>query len=137
GVDETRACLARLLEKIAALDQAGIGAPASMIATLIQDQEKLVPADRQETRQEDKDPPPLQVDSILQMNGLMLHQAVGQVAAQAAAFLLRATPWPTGSRHLQEYRLLFLEKYGEQAEVPLLDLLSPENGLDAPAGYER
>lgn len=137
GVDETRTHLARVLEKIAALDRTGIGAPVSMIATLVQDQEKLVSAGRQDTRQEDKDTLPLQVDSVLQMNGLALHRAIGCAAAQAAAFLLRATPQPTGSHHLQEYRLLFLEKYGEQAEMPLLDLLSPENGLDAPNGYKN
>src|SRR5581483_11174711 len=94
-------------------------------------------AERAPTPRDDPDALPLQVDSVLQVNTPLLHRSIGQVAAQAATFLLRQTPLPAGSHQLQEYRMLFLETYGEQAEVPLLDLLSPENGLDAPAGYQH
>ena len=79
----------------------------------------------------------MQVDSALQVHTPTLHRSLGQAAARAAEFLLRQTPLPGGLRHLQEYRELFLETYGEQAEVPLLDLLSPENGLDIPTGYQQ
>lgn len=130
GVDEIRTQLARVLENASALDNAGIGAPTSMISTLARQQDELVPV-------ESKEKLPLQVDAALPMQDSTLQRAIGQAAAQAAHFLLRQTPLPDGARHLQEYRSLFLEKYGEHAEVPLLDLLSPENGLDAPAGYEK
>lgn len=130
GVDELNAQLTRVLESAAALDCAGIGMQVHMMATLVEDQEKLVHA-------EGKDALPLQVDSVLDVKTPFLHRSIGQVAAQAAAFLLRQTPRPAGLPRLQDYRQLFLEKYGEQAEVPLLDLLSPENGLDAPAGYQQ
>ncbi len=137
GVGEIKTHLSRVLEESRALDRAGPGAPVSMITTLVQDQEKLVPTENKDASREDKNALPLQVDSALQVKATLLHQSIGQAAAHAATFLLRTTPLPTGLRNLQEYRLLFLEKYGEQAEVPLLDLLSSENGLDAPAGYER
>ena len=53
------------------------------------------------------------------------------------SLLLRFTPFPYGSPALQEYRQQFVEKYGVRAEVPLLELLSPELGLDAPTGYSQ
>lgn len=129
GVNELNEHLTHVLEGASALDRAGIGAPVSMISTLVQHQEDLVPAS--------KDRLPLQVDSALHVKTPTLHYAIGQAAAHVAEFLLRQTPLPNGLRHLQEYQALFLEKYGEQAEVSLLDLLSPENGLDAPASYQK
>lgn len=130
GVDEIKGQLTRVLEDISALDHTGIGSSIDMLATLVQHQEELVPA-------KNKEKLPLQVDSALPVKSPTLHQTIGQAATLAATFLLRQTPFAHGFSHLQEYRSLFLEKYGEHAEVPLLDLLSPENGLDAPAGYEK
>lgn len=130
GIDKLKTQLAGVLEEAAAFDAVGIGAPPGMLSTLVQRQNQLVST-------ETKDLLPLQVDSALHLHSPTLHLSIGQAAAQVATFLLRQTPLPHGFRPLQEYRFLFLEKYGEQAEVPLLDLLSPENGLDAPAGYER
>ncbi|HZR41764.1 MAG TPA: lantibiotic dehydratase, partial [Ktedonobacteraceae bacterium] len=66
-----------------------------------------------------------------------LHTRIGAIAAQAAELLLRLTPLPEGSPSLKEYRRRFLEKYGENAEVPVFELLSPEAGLGAPAGYTQ
>jgi len=129
GVDELKEKLDRVLEGTAALDRAGIGAPISMLFALVKAQEELSPVN--------KDKLPLQVDTALHLQSAALHQSLGEAAARAGEFLLRQTPLPTGSPHFQEYRLLFLEKYGEHAEVPLLDLLSAENGLDAPFTYEK
>lgn len=137
GVEEIKERLTRILDEAAALDHAGLGAPVDMISALVQDQVQLVPAESKETPQEDAHRLPLQVDSVLQVETPLLHQSIGQVAAQAATFLLRQAPLSADSRQLQDYRMLFLDTYGEQAEVPLLDLLSPENGLDAPAGYQH
>ncbi len=130
GGEKPKEQLARVLGGISTLDDAGIGAPISMISTLVRDQEELVPANGKEKL-------PLQVDSTLHVKTPLLHHSIGQAATHAAEFLLRQTPFPNGFRHLQEYRMLFLEKYSEWVEVPLLDLLSPENGLDAPPGYEN
>lgn len=129
GSEALKEQLTRVLAGATALDSAGVSAPLNMISTLVKDQEKLAETSKEKL--------PLQVDAALHIQSPILHQSVGQTAAHAAAFLLRQTPLPSGYHHLQEYRSLFLEKYGEQAEVPLLDLLSPENGLDAPAGYQK
>ncbi len=79
----------------------------------------------------------MQVDSTLLVQTPACTSCLDRLSARAAEFLLRRSPLPRGLRHLQEYRELFLETYGEQAEVPLLDLLSPENGLGTPTGYQQ
>jgi lantibiotic biosynthesis protein len=137
GIEEVKEHLARILDEATSLDCAGPDAHIGMVSTLVQDQERLLATKSKETPREDTGALPLQVDSVLQVQTPLLHRSIGQVAAQAATFLLRQTPLPTGSRQLWDYRMLFLDTYGEQAEVPLLDLLSPENGLDAPAGYQH
>ncbi|QBD75434.1 hypothetical protein EPA93_05220 [Ktedonosporobacter rubrisoli] len=93
-------------------------------------QEKLLPAGEKPRMQ-------IQMDASLALKAAGLHDSIGKAAAQIAELLLRMTPVPEGPAHLKEYRSLFSEKYGEHAEVPLLDLLSPEHGLDAPAGYTQ
>lgn len=134
GVEEMKEQLSQVLESAQALDQAGIGCPIDMISTLVTHQEAVLPKTEREKEQEKL---PLQVDAALHLQERDLHISIGQAAARTAEFLLRQTPFPQGFSYLQEYRTLFLETYGEQAEVPLLDLLSPENGLDAPGGYEH
>src|SRR5579872_1766014 len=101
GCDEIKAHIERVLEDAHALDCAGIGAPLTLLSTLVQEQGKLVPT-------ESLGELPVQVDSALQVHTPALHQSLGQAAARAAEFLLRQTPLPGGLRHLQEYRELFL-----------------------------
>ncbi len=137
GVEDVKERFTGILSEATALDRAGLGAHVGIVSILAQQQKQLVAANDEDVPQEDANALPLQVDSALQVKTPLLHRTIGQAAAQVATFLLRQTPSPTGPRHLQEYRLLFLDTYGEQAEVPLLDLLSPENGLDAPSGYQR
>ena len=132
GSDVLKESLSHVLGDAATLDHAGLGAPLSIVETLIRDQDRLVPVKNVTVNQQ----PPFQIDSVLSLCTPSLHRSVGQAAALAAEFLLRQTSLPDGPAHLGEYRQLFLEKYGEFAEVSLLDLLSAENGLDAPAGYE-
>jgi len=77
GIEEIKEQLDRVLERTAALDRAGIGAPVSLIATLLQEQEQLVPAKNEDTL-------PFQVDSRLRVKAPLLHRAIGQIAAHAA-----------------------------------------------------
>lgn len=130
GAEEYTAKLTSILEGISALNHTGITAPVHLLTELVQKQEKLAL-----TKGSDK--LPLQIDAALALQSPTLHHAIGQAAVQIAEFLLRQTSLPSGLPHLQEYRKHFREKYGDRAEVPLLDLLSAENGLDAPAGYEK
>ncbi|MFJ8624001.1 lantibiotic dehydratase [Kitasatospora sp. NPDC093550] len=56
--------------------------------------------------------------------------------AEAAAGLLRALATPSaGPEHLREYHRAFIDRYGTDRTIPLLTLLDPHAGLDAPAGY--
>ncbi|QBD82613.1 hypothetical protein EPA93_44275 [Ktedonosporobacter rubrisoli] len=80
---------------------------------------------------------PLQIDAALQLKSSTLHTRIGEIAAYAGELLLRLSPQPRGPQHLQEYRAHFRARYGEHVDVPLLDLLSPENGLDAPDTYQH
>lgn len=137
GVEKIGRHLTSILDKATAIDRAGSDATVGLILELAQEQAQLVPAESKGASREEAGKLPLQVDSALQVKTPLLHRAIGDAAARAATFLLRTTSLPDGLRHLQDYRRLFLEKYGEHAEVPLLDLLSPENGLDAPIGYQR
>jgi thiopeptide-type bacteriocin biosynthesis protein len=71
---------------------------------------------------------PVQVDMAMSVDG-RLASAVGEEAARAAELLLRLTPAPQGLASLTAYRQAFVNKYGQDREVPLLELLDPHRGL--------
>ncbi|GAB2912332.1 lantibiotic dehydratase [Streptomyces mayteni] len=66
-----------------------------------------------------------------------LPQAVAREAEDAARTLWRLSPRPPGSKHLRQYHLDFLERYGVERPVGLRELLDPSTGLGPPAGYRR
>jgi Lantibiotic dehydratase, N terminus len=73
--------------------------------------------------------PVVQFDAGLAMVGpIVLPRAVQTLAEDAAHILGRVGTWHRYPRHLSEYTLAFAERYGEQAEVPLLELLAVETG---------
>jgi len=129
GAETIRTLLGDVLTTAAALDATGSGGQLEMLPHLVRLQNTLVSG---QTPQ-----PPIQVDSTLSVHSPTLHRRIGEAGARAAELLLRLTPFPEGSPSLKQYRTLFLETYGLNAEVPLLELLSPERGLDAPAGYTQ
>ncbi|WP_460523231.1 lantibiotic dehydratase [Flindersiella endophytica] len=55
---------------------------------------------------------------------------------RAATILTRLAPPDQTPAYLRHYHLAFLERYGTTQLIPLLELLDPVSGLDAPAGYE-
>lgn len=126
---EIQAVLAALLQEAEIFDAAGISGSLAPLARMASLQASLTP--------QEKTFPLLQVDCTLDLSTPTLHHSLGEAAASMAELLLRLTPAPQGSTALDVYRRLFLEKYGLGAEVPLLDLLSPEHGLDAPPGYTQ
>ena len=129
GIEDILQDLEHILSRIFAIDSTGVNTSVSYIHNLVHTQKKFVANDRPQ--------PPLQVDTALHLKSPCLNIDIGKMAAQAAEFLLSQTSFPTGALHLQEYRMHFQEKYGEYAEVPVLELLSPEYGLDAPPGYSQ
>lgn len=78
---------------------------------------------------------PLQIDLAWPLGGARVARAVGEEVAAATDVLLRLSPLPYGDPHLAAYRQAFLERYGEQREVPLLELLDPQFGLGPPVHY--
>jgi thiopeptide-type bacteriocin biosynthesis protein len=79
--------------------------------------------------------PPVQVDLRLDAE-VRIPRAVAEEAVRAAHVLWRLAPDPADPEYLRQYHSAFLERYGSQRLVPLRDLLDPERGLGAPAGYE-
>lgn len=76
-----------------------------------------------------------QIDAALALREGELSKEIGAEAAEAAEALLRLGAAPARHHHIVEYHTAFLERYGVDAEIQLLDLLSPETGLDAPSTY--
>lgn len=73
--------------------------------------------------------PPVRVDMRRELVGDAIHRAVAEETARAAELLLRLSPLATGAASLNKYRDRFIERYGPDTEVPLLELVDPETGL--------
>ncbi|MFF4933261.1 lantibiotic dehydratase [Streptomyces griseofuscus] len=77
---------------------------------------------------------PLAVDARLDAE-LTLPRAVAWEVEDAAGVLARVTPEPHGAIAWVRYRDRFRARYGDEAPVPLLDLLDPHTGLGLPEDY--
>ncbi|MFF4953939.1 lantibiotic dehydratase [Streptomyces chattanoogensis] len=78
----------------------------------------------------------LQTDLALDVR-LTLPQQVAREAERAATVLWRTSPVYQGSPHLRDYHLAFLERYGTDRQVPVLELLDDARGLGLPRAYRR
>ncbi|MFF3748681.1 lantibiotic dehydratase [Streptomyces kronopolitis] len=92
-----------------------------------QAQEQLVPQYERQT---------YQLDSALDVRTPQLAQTVATEVAEAAACLARLAATRTQGS-LKPYHTAFLTRYGENTLVPVLEVLSPEQGLDAPPDYQN
>ncbi|MFI8811473.1 MULTISPECIES: lantibiotic dehydratase [unclassified Streptomyces] len=79
---------------------------------------------------------PVHVDLALDVEA-RLPRVVAEEAARAAGLLWRLAPREPGPAFLREYHAEFLERYGVGRGVPVKELLDPDIGLGAPAGYRR
>ncbi|UJB45778.1 lantibiotic dehydratase [Streptomyces sp. A1-5] len=79
-------------------------------------------------------PVPLHVELALDVE-VRLPAAVVEEAARAAEFLWRLSPPESAPDHLREYREAFVTRYGTDRVVPVTEVLDPDVGLGAPAGY--
>lgn len=78
----------------------------------------------------------VQVDCILQDDGTHLNYEIKTQVEEFANFLSAlATKSSIDYRVIEQYRNRFLEKYGEDREVPVLELLDATVGIGAPYGY--
>ncbi|HEU5382290.1 MAG TPA: lantibiotic dehydratase, partial [Ktedonobacteraceae bacterium] len=78
---------------------------------------------------------PLQVDLAWPLAGTHVAKAVGEEVAAVTDVLLRLSALSEGDPGLTAYRQAFTERYGDQREVPLLELFDPQFGLGPPAHY--
>ncbi|MCI3934520.1 lantibiotic dehydratase [Streptomyces sp. AN091965] len=76
-----------------------------------------------------------QVDATAALLTPVIKADVAEAAADAAETLLRLGLQRSRPRHLAQYHQAFVERYGVGAEVPVLQLLNAEQGLDAPETY--
>ncbi|UUU40175.1 lantibiotic dehydratase [Streptomyces sp. NBC_00162] len=126
GAGRYRRALRRTRQLAAAADQAPPEEGSRLLAELYDHQRVVVPGHTQS---------PFHADARLDLRGTTLHSQVADAAAEAADVLLRLGQQTPRLHHLAVYHREFLERYGVGAEVPVLDLLNPETGLDAPETY--
>lgn len=74
----------------------------------------------------------LQTDLSLDVRLTLPHE-VAREAARAATVLWRTSPVHRGNPQLRDYHLAFLERYGTERAVPVLELLDDARGLGLPA----
>ncbi|MFF1272211.1 lantibiotic dehydratase [Streptomyces marokkonensis] len=76
-----------------------------------------------------------QADTALHLDEPVLNASIGEAAAEAVGLLVRLSAAHGTRNHLTRYREEFTERYGAGTRVPVLALLSPDTGLDAPPTY--
>lgn len=79
----------------------------------------------------------VQVDMVAKLRDDTLPPSIAEETARLAQALLRLNPQRSGLPWLDDYRAAFLERYGLERVVPLLELLDPRYGLGAPASYAQ
>ncbi|MFF4365448.1 lantibiotic dehydratase [Streptomyces sp. NPDC001594] len=129
GLDGTREVLdgLRTFRELAGrVDSARGTAPVSLLRELTAHQKSMAPDYARDT---------YQLDTALAVTGTGLPREIGATAADTAEALLRMGSFPPRPQHIAEYHSAFLERFGVDSEIPLLQLLSPEAGLDAPNSY--
>ncbi|CCK32121.1 lantibiotic dehydratase-like protein [Streptomyces davaonensis JCM 4913] len=76
---------------------------------------------------------PLQVDAALACTAY-IPEALLAEAAEAAQVMHQLSPHPYGYPQWRDYHQRFLDRYGNEALVPVLDLVA-DSGLGLPAGF--
>lgn len=115
--------LAALQARLAAWDAAPAAAAAADFAALAAEVETALGVPFRT---------PLQVDMRWPLAGDGVNIAVGHEAARAAELLLRLTPFPSGLTPILAYREAFTARYGSDRDVPLLEMLDPDQGIGPP-----
>ncbi len=78
----------------------------------------------------------VQVDTIFDESTIKLSASIQKSVEHLATFFAAMSSISKNSyQHLTQYRNRFIEKYGFQREVPVLELLDSAVGLGAPNGY--
>ncbi|MFC5824418.1 lantibiotic dehydratase [Nonomuraea insulae] len=121
--DELRAVRERCRE----IDAAHGQAPVPVLNDLVKRQRRLTPAHQRIG---------YQTDSNLALVATKLTTDVAAAAEEAAGLLGSLQGGRDRPSHIAAYHRAFLERYGVGAEIPVMELLSPHLGLDAPESYQ-
>ncbi|WP_165423830.1 lantibiotic dehydratase [Ktedonosporobacter rubrisoli] len=127
GARPLREALEAVLASMAELDRAVLGEASLQFQQLVAQQKQLPKGIA----------PIYQLDTALNVKEPYLNKAIGAAAAQAAETLLRLANSAYPISPLQQYRTLFLERYGVGTEIPVLDLLNEETGPGIPSSYHE
>jgi thiopeptide-type bacteriocin biosynthesis protein len=119
------AALAELRDRIAAYDEAPIGDGTARLDAALAAMSDIAPEGAL-----------VQVDVAFPAAQIRVPHAVGHDLADAAQCLWRLSPRTAGMPHLRPYHQAFMERYGVDREVPLLELLGDDLGLGPPDGYD-
>lgn len=111
-------------ERRRAYDRAAIGCGHRELAALTRAARRIHPHES-----------PLHVDTRID-GEVRLPAIVRTEVERAIEVLWRLSPPRLGMRPLRRYHEAFLEKYGADRSVPLLELIDDARGLGAPAGYQ-
>ena len=76
--------------------------------------------------------PTVQVDAAMKLEDAYLPEDIGAASADAVTTLLRLSRFPSGQMDWVEYRERFVDRWGADGLVSLLDLLDPVAGLGPP-----
>lgn len=77
----------------------------------------------------------LSINSALSLKADTLHINIARRVEQLANLLVSTDFYPHRPPHLVDFEHHFLERYGVEGEVPILELLSAGRGLEAPDTY--
>jgi lantibiotic biosynthesis protein len=81
--------------------------------------------------------PTFQLDTALALERTTMPADIGAAAVDAAELLMRLGCEQQRFPHIADYHQVFVEAYGIDSELPLLDVLSPETGLGPPNEYRQ
>lgn len=77
----------------------------------------------------------LQVDLRLSGDNIELNKCVATELTKAAETLCKLSSVNNDSKNIIEYTTEFIGKYGEDREIPLLEVVDSDKGIGFPAGY--
>ncbi|WP_260634838.1 lantibiotic dehydratase [Streptomyces angustmyceticus] len=122
GQDVARA-LDGVAEALDALDRAGPTGWGAALDTAVARMRELHDAEQV-----------VQVDTVWDARPVLPRPVLREVE-RAATVLWRTSLIRPGSPHLRDYHERFLERYGTERAMPVLELLDPVRGLGLPQGY--
>lgn len=78
----------------------------------------------------------LQVDLRLKEEKVLLNENIKKEIEKAAEVLLRLSPKKSEPYYISQFKNDFIESYGTNREIPIIELLDDDKGIGSPATYK-